>query len=410
MFEKNNIMEKLWKNSKSFSTPFVSNEMEFVSKIGLNNIHELLFQMGKDPHAYHDDKIRLYINGTRKKRFYEKKFLESVPKLCANLTVWLNNYFLENEFLIFVNYSTSWSKKLSVLFANLAKPVIDLYPPGSLSLETHLIIGRYQTTPFGVHVDDPNDRVIHFNLSNTPKHLHLWEIEKFFELTGSYEFIEHMDSIKKHKTTYTMQKGDAFVLPASYYHVGESPELSIVAAISLTKLSKGDILDRVLTVVSDDIKAGFSTDKEPNNFEPNCAIDALRKEPFLQENSLFKNVFRAALDKYNARVKSNMYFVEKPQIKTTLNLDAILEEDMQFKKTSPFNIQFVENDGRITLYSRGYQFECNAHHEVLRIIGKIRETSEFYVSDLLKIINNIRPKFVTIIVNWLYCTGSLEVL
>ncbi|MBY0273602.1 MAG: hypothetical protein K2X02_09425 [Alphaproteobacteria bacterium] len=403
----NSLVEDLYNQSKCFSSPIVKNIPNFIKKFTIKELHKLLIRIKDDSLACHRDRIRLYVDNKRKKPFGEKAFLADLPDPNMDLNKWLEGYFDKKDFLLFINYSGSWSNELATLLADFSAPLLEKFSPFSLSLESHIIIGRYKTTPFGVHIDDPNDRVIHFNLSDNEKYLHLWDKEKYRELTGSFEYIENMNDIQEYKTTYTIKKNDAFVLPAAFYHVGESPKISIIFALALTKISKKDLILKIVDEMKDDLIKSISSDIDYAHFEDEEVLKGVLEEEFLTVNKSFNDHFSTSLKKYKAKVKSNRCFVEKPLIiKKEISIE--LNENTIFTKIKPFNIEFFVINNKIYLYARGHKFSCKEHPSIIKFIEYLKKEDTFLFKELLKIDEVLNHAFVDKLVRWLVSTSAFK--
>jgi len=407
MLIETSLIEDLYEQSNHFAVPTLKNIPSFIENFTTKEIHKLLIRIKDDPLACHRDLIRLYIDGKRKKRFSEKAFLADLPDLEIDLNKWLEIYFEGKDFLLFINYSGSWSNELAVLLANFSAPLLEKFLPLSLSLESHVIIGRYQTTPFGVHIDDPNDRVIHFNLSENEKYLHLWDKEKYKKLTGSFDYIENMDEIQESRQTYRIKKNDAFVLPAAFYHVGESPEISTVFVLALTKLSKKDLIARVMNEMKNDLVDSVLSDVDYSHFETEEILEGMLEEKFLTLSKSFHDCFLSALEKYKAKVKSNQYFVEMPlMIKNSSSFE--LYKFNILEKEIPFNIEYTAANNKIYLYARGHKFVCKARQSIINFIEHLKKEKVFFLKDLFKIEKNLSHDFKVKLINWLVSTSSFK--
>lgn len=399
-----NELETIYEESANFSNPHTVRDTGFNQAITMTLIHKLFLRLREDPMACHNDLIRLYVDGKRKKRFGEEAFLDALPELGTDLNEWMEAHFAKQDFLIFINYSGSWNNEFASLFANLARPIINKYPPLSLTLETHLILGRYKSTPFGVHIDDENDRVIHFHISGEEKYLHLWQKDDFHKLTGSYDFMEDMEPIAEHKVTHPISPGSSFVLPAEYYHVGESPDISVVAALALSKISKKKLVTYVMDEAKSEITQRINSDVDFSHFDPEPILSDFENDTFY-EGLTFKSVFLNALERYTCCRNSNLHFVERPLIEDNQSFG----DDQVLTKKAPFNIDFCVQGERLYLYSRGHRFTVKAYPLIESLCAFIKDNDKFTLKTVMDNCEGLPAGIVRKIINWLVSTSGISV-
>ncbi|MYI68512.1 MAG: hypothetical protein F4103_07120 [Boseongicola sp. SB0673_bin_14] len=189
---------------------------------------------------------RVYIGGRRASPFEGKRFIDLIAKYRDLSCVPWHDLTKGAPFLIFVNKASLFSEAMDIATRGMLGKFCDQFEPEGVSIEHHVIIGQYAETDFGVHVDDPADRVFHFNLGPVGKEMILWPREPFIERYGTNPTRPLGETDLEGSARYEMPVGSCFFLPADYYHVGRSPEgVSVVVAIALSRQSSEEQLAAV---------------------------------------------------------------------------------------------------------------------------------------------------------------------
>lgn len=322
MLYNNNLIDDIYNSTKEFSCPKIFDINSDIVLPNIIDIHELLLNCKMEKSRARLSNIRLYVNGRRKERFQEKKFLADIPDLKQDIITWLYQYFGSDEFLLFINFAGGWSDSLLNKNAKITSHYFQNNPPSTVSFENHVIIGRYFQTPFGVHLDDVVDRVIHFNLGPGDKNIILWDPECYLEKTGGYDFKDNYLPIQDCGKQYNFMKNQGFFLPSNYFHIGQSVnDISICTAIALSKLLPKDIINGILHELSLEInkqqKICSTTDFRLNQIEAdvfNCIESHFNKMP---------NLIKLSRDRYLARLKSNAGYTDKVILRNSHEINNI---------------------------------------------------------------------------------------
>ncbi|MET3234183.1 UNVERIFIED_ORG: hypothetical protein ABIC54_006399 [Burkholderia sp. 1263] len=175
--------------------------------------------------------------------FAAKKIIRKACEFPSIETVDWTDLFGAGEFFIFVNNAALYSVDLLEASKKFMGDFADRFEPQGISVEHHLIIGRYTQTPFGVHIDDATDRVFHFNLGPSSKTMILWGSQHFAQLYSgdTARSADQVSSIGS--VTFDIAPQSAFFLPANYHHVGRSEDgVSIVVALAISRKSEPQLL------------------------------------------------------------------------------------------------------------------------------------------------------------------------
>ena len=182
---------------------------------------------------------RIYVDGRQLGPFEAKEVLGRVSEYPDLASIDWHAALQARSFFIFVNFAALFSEKLYEASRILLGDFCDRFEPDGVSVENHLIIGNYDETPFGVHVDDAADRVLHFNLGPAAKVMSLWPRDEYLARykDDAARPVRSVDSAKSE--AHLMLPGSCFLLPADYYHVARSNEgVSVVVALALTRMSE----------------------------------------------------------------------------------------------------------------------------------------------------------------------------
>lgn len=289
---------------------------------------------------------RLYHRGGQVNVFEAKRILDRICNFDSIDLVDWDREFGDSDFLFFINHAALYSAKLLTASRKFVGDFAERFEPNGLSIEHHLIIGRYSETPFGVHVDDSTDRVFHFNLGPKVKRMTLWARETFLE--------EYQQDISRpvnkvsiaNSKTYDIPVGSCFFLPANYHHVGSSDMgVSTVVALAFSRQSETLLLAEAFKELQMLIPKILSThnyyyDFEGESYYPNALLAKYDKLGLV-----------VASQHAQARRKSNGSFSEihpiiiSPVAELVGNY-ILIEEKIPLQ---------IEHNGVIYIYAAGHQ-------------------------------------------------------
>lgn len=335
-------------------------------------VHDLLVALGRGSEYDRARALRVYVLGARRKGNYERSFLRSIAgegSLFARL-----NEFCSSEFLAFVNKAGTWSEPIFRRFARLAAPLVDGHPPSSLSLELHVIIGRYAFTPFGIHLDERNDRVLHFNLGPGTKILHLWDRETYLRCNGDDSRCYEPARLLPEGTPYALAPDNSvFHLPAERFHVGSSAELSVTLSLAVTKRSRLDFVGDVGKRMTKILERSVESDVSFADFAPEEVVqsgDLLARTAHGATSDWIDEVVQDAM----LLARSNLGFTDLPALRPTstdeLRASAIL------RRADPFPILAAERGDHMTLFLRGRAARMRRAASVLDLIEELQHAAE----------------------------------
>ncbi|RCW23339.1 hypothetical protein DFR48_107211 [Ciceribacter lividus] len=310
-------------------------------------VKECLDRLANEPNSKISKRCRIYRNGRQLGPFEAKEFIVDVSRFPTLASVAWEEITAGEPFLIFVNFAALLSHELGEASRRFIGDFGQRFEPDGISIEHHLIIGKYDETAFGVHIDDATDRVFHFNLGPSAKEMILWPREDYL---ASYngDVARPLKSVSMNGSqTYPMPVGGCFFLPADYYHVGRSPHgVSIVVSLALTRNSCKHQLASAVGALDLFTHVDESADDYYRDFSSRPNPDAVANVWVKAEEIGFANLLEHA----RARNRSNNYLIEISPI----NASPLPDEAAWFEIRDPSNLQVIEHDGSLNVYSRGH--------------------------------------------------------
>ena len=190
---------------------------------------------------------RIYVDGAMLCPFASLDLLRSIAENQAIRDVDWSKLFEGRNFLIFINRAALYAPEMLAASKAFVGAFDRRFGSSGISIEHHVIVGRYAETAFGVHIDDPMDRVFHFNLGPDAKSISMWPRREFLAAYGGDVARLRRNVDHSEPTTYVVPPGSSFFLPADYHHVGSSEGgVSTVVALSFSRQSEGLLLNEAL--------------------------------------------------------------------------------------------------------------------------------------------------------------------
>lgn len=237
-------------------------------------IHECLTALADEPGEKINRDCRIYANGRQLAPFEAKAVLRNLAKRRSLDSDDWSNVFADQEFLIFVNRAAHFSASMRRASLKFLQGFGAGFSSPGIEVEHHIILGRYNETAFGVHVDDPQDRVVHFNLGPHPKEMILWPRSDYIRRYQGRGARPLSQVSREGAVRYPMEPGSCFFLPADYYHVGRSADgLSCVVALAFSRVTahmaiKEAISEAERHIHSSDSESAYWTDFETATADP----------------------------------------------------------------------------------------------------------------------------------------------
>jgi hypothetical protein len=195
---------------------------------------------------------RVYVERAMQCPFASRDLVRRIAENESIRDVDWSGLFDGRDFLIFINRAALYAPEMLTASKAFVGAFDRRFGRSGISIEHHVIIGRYAETSFGVHIDDPTDRVLHFNLGPHAKSMSLWPKMEFLAAYGGDVARLRRNVDHAEPATYAMPPGSSLFLPADYHHVGSSEEgVSVVVALAFSRQSEGLLLGEALRELRD---------------------------------------------------------------------------------------------------------------------------------------------------------------
>lgn len=320
----------------------------------------------------------------------------SDPQPEETFSKWLARTTGNRNFGIIVNNVEKWSNALAHVAANFAAPIREQLGKNLTDVDVSLFIGNYGFTPFGVHLDDPYSSVVHLHLGPGPKVMYLWDDETFRQAEGLRNRFD-VEKLAGHAEIYTIKEGDAFVLPPSYWHIGQSSEFSVGLAIAIT-------------CETPDTLAAKSLNAALSRLESNAELEQYFSSEDANVTSI-KSWYNASHQIYSYKLESNRGLQSSYTPPSHINSHQHLEKQrVILDDTFPPLVSKI--DGKHFVFSRGNQYEISTNRvfeHLSEIITKGPVETQSVTESLGKKDLPIARE-CTALFYWLIETGSLCVL
>lgn len=295
------------------------------------------------------------------------------------------------NFLIFINRAALYSPEMLAASKAFVGAFDRRFGQSGVSIEHHLIIGRYAETSFGVHVDDPTDRVFHFNLGPHAKSMSLWPRKEFLAAYGG-DFARLRRNVDHAEpATYAMPPGSSFFLPADYHHVGSSEDgVSIVVALAFSRQSESLLLGEALRELRELVPPSTASSDYYHDFVASSVGD---ESLWRYDKVGLKTAQRHAL----ARRQSNNSFDEILEL-TLPSIEAVVGKYVWLD----VRVEIVEAGEGVYVYSCGHRAFLGSKEQIRELNGLIAADCFAIGSDLGLDVDVLALRA------WLVATGAVR--
>jgi len=327
-----------------------------------------------------DSTVRLFKGTGRDRSLLEKVIQnENKPKLEHETVLdWYNDSkqnHIGEDFLLIINRVDRVGEKLLKKVVKHVTSELNQHLEG-FNYEIVIFAGKYGYTPFGIHIDDGLNTVIHWHLGPGNKRLDLWHKDDYSRTKMLYPDNSYLPEGKY--TSYMLEAGDAFILPASdYYHIGYTEEFSVGVAIVIEHLSPNLKASRVIDHGAKELKKlvdkhtieGF--DFNFNTCELGVLGDISVKD--------FLNLMRKD---HNNLMQSAGEFSTAPMVPEHDNLD--FSPESVFIRNHNFPIVIDENGDHLIVYIRNNKIRLNNIEQIRDLLDYIINNQRIVCADLIE--------------------------
>lgn len=398
------ILDKIKTKSSGFKNPVLIKKEEIVSVFSNNDIISIFkgFAKIKD---YKSFPIRVFVNDNTENYYFRDIIHKNPPQKNENILDWINKIFQKNKFCIIINTCECISEDVSIKVANFFKPLYEKFGFPYFKMKTNLIVGNYDYTPLGIHIDYPNQRVVHFQLGNAKKMMYVWDNNKLNKLTGSnfnnYRDVENFNKYKAIANKYCIEEGDLFLLPSGQYHLGEvlNNDISISLNVALHRQTKFNILNSVLNIYKNDIVKEIE-DIDAYSFDPDKFDLDIVNSKLLNES----------LSHYSHFLESSLGFESTPSLKKKMPNIKKLENIYNISIVSPYKLIIKKSDKEFILYLRGRTIKIPKIKSILHVSKMLNKNIKIDIEIILDIMNkDLNEEEIYYLITLLYQYGIIYI-
>ncbi len=330
--------------------------------------------------------VRVFIDQGRRADYEDGFFKCSINKE-DTVTSWVKRLFKDHKFGIVIGQAEQFNDKVAQKCAQFFEPIFQKVglPLGGATIT--FFIGNYGFTPFGVHKDMEEKSIFHFHIGPGKKEMYLWNESDYKEATGTTGSFFEPDKIVEKAKKYTILPYDLFHLPASYYHIGYTDELSIGMALVLIDITNKKLTEEAIRIMYNEVFNYKTTYRLQNDiFSTNNDFHLEHIYPThrisnYQTNTLSEWVESSASDWRLAKL-SNFGFNNAPPMDTTVELNI---SDKKIQAIRPFNIYSrIESQEIMAIFVRNQKIIVRNHPAFPAMLEKINSGSPIDVAELIK--------------------------
>jgi hypothetical protein len=211
------------------------------------SLAEILRRVQADRRPVDNAMVRVYIDGIFSAEQRAHFFAQPIHP-GEGFSSWLARSIGAERFGVVINGLERWSDELAQRVLKLVTELFAAWGTPECSLELTLFAGNYGFTPFGIHLDDPFTNTVHLHLGPGAKRMVLFSPDIFHALNGPEKRSYDYDRLLPHGDSTVIQAGDAYLLPAHYYHVGVADEYSVGLAACIGRFPQAELQKRAFRV------------------------------------------------------------------------------------------------------------------------------------------------------------------
>jgi hypothetical protein len=247
----------LREGSAGLTRPFVLKSFPISGLLGESDICQMLRALGQHPQR--EILLRVFI-GARQCFQSERRVFDTPPEGDSGLEAWGTQMFGPERWGCTIYRAEQLNPLLAERMASPWKTLKAGTAEENCSQEIFVFAGNYGKTPFGVHEDREQGAAVHFHLGPGVKRMYMWTREAFEAATGGTSTFYDLPAIADTADVYEIPAGSAFVLPAGYFHIGETEDYSAGIVVTNVLLPERRLRDMAVSRYLDCMEADENGD------------------------------------------------------------------------------------------------------------------------------------------------------
>lgn len=334
----------------------------------LAELFEALRHVDEDRRNEH---VRTY-RGSGLDRHAERRLFARLPQTwsqrpdsCAQqMRVWIEEALGSPPYTLVVNRAERWAHGIADCANALSQALFDRHALPSFTAELTVFLGNYQHTPFGIHLDGPEFRIIHAHLGPGPKRIYLWRKDGF---DAQAHPLEHLESppaeLLETGTCFELRPGDLFLLPAQYYHIANCEPFGAGVAIVYRR-------ETPQTLVRDALKRAQAALCEKVRSDADIfSAHAMLPWDENQETASLADWSVGAIERDVLLKKSALGWSEPPALAPRPSVDGL--RGARLRRVQAYPLLWRRDRGRLEIFARHRSFSLAEHPAVIALLEDI---------------------------------------
>lgn len=328
-------------------------------------------------------KLRVFFNnGQREDLKFE--FLSKQKCKNQNISEWVSQITGQNDnFCLVVNGISAWSELLhNYIVEHIVEPWINVRGRNFKPFDAYTFLGKYSTTPFGIHTDEEDSILLH--LGPNKKIVYYWPD---FEFNNSkWESLLQvnrfdLNSFPSKPVELTLWPGDLIRIPKGHPHMMTNQEYSVTLGVipnpsTCTDTFSGIIQELSKHELKDKMHDGYRSHNE--------AMLGLKDHIELISQTYKLN---QTFEVQQRRLKSNGWLVPSPDL-SYIEQDEL--KDIFFQSDNLNPLDFVVVSDKIRVFIRGREIKLPHNHLLISALENITQGLKL---NLTSFENSLKPDF-----------------
>ncbi|WP_346914312.1 hypothetical protein [uncultured Roseibium sp.] len=235
---------QLREGSAGLTRPIVIENFPFGTMLDEGDICEMLRALRDHPQR--ELLLRVFI-GSRQCFQSERQVFDAPPEGDSGLEAWGTQMFGPERWGCTIYRAEQLNPQLAERVAGPWKTLKAGTAEENCSQEIFVFAGNYGKTPFGVHEDKEQGAAVHFHIGPGLKRMYMWTQEAFEAATGGTSTFYDLPAIAHTAEVYEIPAGSAFLLPADYFHIGETEDYSAGIVVTNVRLPEARLRDMAVS-------------------------------------------------------------------------------------------------------------------------------------------------------------------